>query len=130
MEGVRILSVINVALYGILFAVLVFVFKDAGWRSYPLISVCAGLFIIYQLLPHIESISGVFRESGVIPDAAALMLKIVGIGYICGFSADMCRDLGAGEIAAKVEMFGKFEIIILVLPVVKEILDAGMGLLK
>ncbi len=125
------MSVIELALYSILFAVLVFVFREAGWRSYPLISVCAGLFILYRILPHIESISKLFEAAGgTIPEAAGLMLKVIGIGYICGFAGDVCRELGAGEIASKLELFGKLEIIILVLPVLEDILNIGIEMLK
>ena len=46
------------------------------------------------------------------------------------FSAELCRDAGESAIASKLELVGKAEIIILALPLVRELLGLAGGLMS
>ncbi|MBQ4121735.1 MAG: hypothetical protein IJD35_06965 [Clostridia bacterium] len=50
-----------------------------------------------------------------------LLLKSVGISLVVSTASDICRDCGENAIAAKVELLGKCEILLLSLPLLKEI---------
>lgn len=48
---------------------------------------------------------------------AALLLKVVGITWICEFVAGICRDSGFSAVASQVELFGKIAILFAGMPV-------------
>lgn len=52
-----------------------------------------------------------------------LILKMVGITYMCEFGTQVCKDAGQGAIASQVEMFGKIMILITGLPIVLAIIE-------
>ena len=52
-----------------------------------------------------------------------IVLKIIGISYICQFAADICKDAGEASIAGKIELGGKIIIISLSMPIIYNLLD-------
>lgn len=53
----------------------------------------------------------------------AILLKVVGITYICEFCASVCKDAGYATIAGQIEVFGKLAILLAGLPVLLTIIE-------
>lgn len=51
-----------------------------------------------------------------------LLIKIVGITYLAEFSSGLCKDAGAAALASQIELFGKFSILVLCMPVMTSLL--------
>ena len=114
-------------------AVLALVLREAGFRSPKLVSV-AGIVVlavasatrlgrlVKELLP--PAFGDEVREG------ARLMLKMIGAGYVYGICSDICRELGESGIANALQVAGRVEILLLLLPTLIEILELGAGLLK
>lgn len=51
------------------------------------------------------------------------LLKIVGITYICEFSAAICKDAGFSALAGQVEVLGKLAVMFAGLPILLAILE-------
>lgn len=58
------------------------------------------------------------------------LLKALGIAVITHVCATVCRDSGEGSVAGYVELGGKIEIIILSLPLIREIISSSLELLE
>ena len=58
------------------------------------------------------------------------MLKIIGIGYLVEFSANVCRDSGNSSIADKVIIAGKMMIFIISLPIITNLFDLVLDLVQ
>ncbi len=52
-----------------------------------------------------------------------LLIKIIGITYLAEFSADLCKDAGAGTLASQIELFGKLSILVLCMPIITSLLE-------
>lgn len=52
-----------------------------------------------------------------------LILKMVGITYLCEFGTQVCKDAGQGAIAIQVELFGKIMVLITGLPILLAIIE-------
>lgn len=52
-----------------------------------------------------------------------VILKMIGLAYVCQFSSDLCRDAGYNAIASQVEMAGKISLILLSIPVLMSVID-------
>ena len=63
-----------------------------------------------------------------IGDVSSSLLKIVGIGYLSGITADVCRGVGEGGIASSVTLVAKAEIIAIAAPYFFDIVEMGVSL--
>lgn len=52
-----------------------------------------------------------------------LLLKLIGITYICEFAANICKDAGYSTLSSHVELFGKVMIMVAGLPVMKTMIE-------
>lgn len=59
---------------------------------------------------------------------AQLLLSAVGIAALVGVCADLCRACGETTVASYVEMAGRLEILLLCIPLIREVLAAVAAL--
>ena len=52
-----------------------------------------------------------------------ILLKIVGITYICEFCAGICRDAGYGAVGGQIEIFGKVMVLLTGLPILLSVVS-------
>ena len=52
-----------------------------------------------------------------------LFIKLIGITYLCEFSANLCRDSGYSALGSHIELFGKISIMMAGLPMIKTMLE-------
>jgi len=88
---------------------------------------CAFL-IVSALSPVLQELSALGDSVGA-QDYVTVLLRALGIALLTHICAGVCRDLGEGSIGVWVEMAGKVEILLLCLPLLREILKAASKLL-
>lgn len=59
-----------------------------------------------------------------------LLLKLIGITYICEFAANICKDAGYSTLSSHIELFGKVMIMVAGLPVMKTMMEMIEGMLR
>ena len=59
----------------------------------------------------------------------SILMKMVGITYICEFASALCRDGGYQSIAAQLETFGKLSILAVSAPVILSLFETIENLL-
>ena len=98
-----------------------------------LVSLAGGVVILLLLINYISNILDVFRDlidkANLSPTLFSSVLKIVGIGYLTEFTANLCQDTGNSSLASKVGLAGKIIILFLALPIITNLLDVIMGIL-
>ena len=77
----------------------------------------------------INNFTSLVNKTGVSPDLFSLILKIIGIGYLTEFAANLCVDSGCNSIADKILLAGKVLIMIVALPIISSLIDVIVGLL-
>lgn len=91
------------------------------------IAVAAGVIIFLAFVGKIGAVvtivSGVASKAGLNGVYLDTVLKIIGIGYLADFGAQVCRDAGEGALATKVEFAAKVLILVLALPIIAGLLD-------
>lgn len=92
-----------------------------------LLSVAAAGLILTALLKNINQILVVFNNlalnSQLNISYLKLIVKVVGIAYLAGFGAQICKDAGEGSMAAKIELAGKIFILSLGIPIMVGLLE-------
>ena len=98
-----------------------------------ILAVAAGavlmLGIILGFSPAAEEIRLLLEESGLNGEYASILFRALGICFLAQFAADACRDAGESALASRVELGGKTAVVILSLPLFREIMTVALGLL-
>ncbi len=53
----------------------------------------------------------------------AILLKVIGITYICEFSAGICKDAGFGAVSDQLEILGKLSVMFAGLPILFAVIE-------
>ena len=80
------------------------------------------------VIDFVREISGILGKDGEI--YVETLLKALGIAVITHVCATVCRDSGEGSVAGYVELGGRIEIVILSLPLIREIISSSLELLE
>lgn len=103
-------------------------------KERPEIAIVLGLaatgVILLALLQSINQILTVFESVAVKAhlnlEYFKLIVKIVGVAYLAGFGAQICKDAGEGGMAAKIELAGKISILTMGIPLMVGLLEVIM----
>ena len=117
---------------GLLSVALALVLRECGFRGARLFSAVAALAVVFSLSEGLEAVSRLLGEGAAITGAsegAKCILRIIGISYIFGIAAEVCRELGEGGIASAVLVAGRVEIFLIGAPFIGELLNIAAGLL-
>ena len=125
-------------LTGILALALTAAFSAVALRKYApetsvVIAVAAGAVILLELLSHLspelQEIRSLLSQAGLDGSYGAVLLKTLGVCFVCQFTSDACRDAGQTALASKVELAAKLSMLIIALPLLKGILHTAAELL-
>ena len=118
---------------GIIFAFLGFLLSELGFGGKKIFTVLSIVFILSFLASSLSGIVGevgTLAELGGVGEAAKCSLKILFLGYVFGISSDVCAELGENGVANALSLVGRGEIILLVMPYVRDVVNLGVGLIK
>ena len=117
---------------GLLCAFSAFILKGLAFRAAPIFAAMCAVSLLSLmgdgLGELINTVTGISDAAG-ISSTVSSIVRVIGAGYLFGISSDICRELGEAGIAKAVEVVGRVEIILFVLPHFIEIINVGAGLL-
>ena len=132
MEGIISAKVGGLALV-CLVALLVLRQVKPEWGAFVRMAaaVAAAGFILTALsgvLALVEELSSISGEA--LPaDTWGILLRALGVAFLTGIAASICRDSGEGGLAGWVEMAGRVEILLLSFPLIRTVLSTVSDLL-
>ena len=98
------------------------------------IPILTGAVILMICVPYISALMDMFVRiadtAGVKSAHLKIVIKIIGIAYICRFASDICRDAGENSVSGKIELGGKLLIITLSMPIIFDLLDIILRILN
>lgn len=104
--------------------------KGLGFRGAAVFSTAMmTLMLAYAISsahPIFDFLGGITGDGAEYTEAA---IKIVGVGYATGITADICRELGENGIARAVLFGAKVEMILIALPYVRRITELAVKLM-
>lgn len=127
MEIVKIIGV------GLITVVCILLVKQVKPEIAICIGLVGGIIIISMIVNYafeiINTFTSIADKTGVSSGLFKTILKIIGIGYITEFSANLCNDSGNSGVADKILLGGKIIILTYSLPIVTSIIEILMGIL-
>ena len=127
------MTVLQICGAGVLAAAALVILKDARAPHPEALTAVFAALVMGRVLMNTEEVVSFISGMSAGTSAAehvSTLLKAAGIAFAVDTASEICRGAGEGGIATCVETFGKFELIVLTLPVVSELLELSMGLLK
>lgn len=118
------IKIIFIAVITILLSILVSKVNEEYKLYFILIfGIIAVLLIFEELRVHISSMLAVFTNYNIKIDNFGILIKIVGIAYICDFVSMICKDLDYESIGKKIEMSGKLIILVYSFDIILKFID-------
>ena len=121
------MDIVKVIAVGIITAICVVILKQVK-PELSILAIIAGSVIILFLI--LEAVGGVFVEYKSLLDKTGLnsgiftsVLKVIGVGYLVEFAGDICTDAGVPSVSQKILLAGKILILIMCLPVIKNLIE-------
>lgn len=121
------MEIIKISTVGIITAFCVIVLKDSKSELSVLLIVLGSIFIIFILLNYISNIILIIKnlclKVGISSEILKTIFKVIGIGFITEFSADIIEESGSKSLASKVITAGKIIIFYISLPIIISLFD-------
>lgn len=119
------LSIVQVVLLAVIGMILALVCRSKSAEMSVIISLGVCLLLMFfmvqafdELVQFVQRIAGYMNLSYV-----GVLLKLIGIAYVCEFASGLCRDAGYQAVSGQIEMAGKVAMMVISLPVMLAILD-------
>lgn len=125
--------VIRASALGILCAVTGILLRPLRSDFTGLVRMAGGILIFGAVVlgigETVRETAELFLSDG-IAEYVSVMLRALGIALLTRICTDLCRDAGEGVAASGVELAGKAAILMLCLPIIKEILGYAARFLQ
>lgn len=120
-------EVIKIGMLGIVGVLLAVQFKSTKPEYSLYIGIGSAILVFYYA---VRCLYGLITELGILQGKLSvgagylgILLKIVGITYICEFSAGICKDAGFSSVAGQIEVLGKMSVMFAGLPILLAVLE-------
>ncbi|MBQ1992536.1 MAG: stage III sporulation protein AD [Clostridia bacterium] len=128
------MNIAGICILAVIASIIAIALKQSTPQISLVLSLVTGVIILIAISAYLpvftDKINLLISQSGVDKEYTRVLLKSVGICFICQFSSDICNDSGQSALATKVELAGKILILISALPLMEEILEIASSLLS
>jgi len=127
---ITLLKIVAIALVTVFAHILI---KQVKPEIAIIISIVGSILIISMTVNSLSSVINsfykIFTQTGVDTTLLSPLFKIIAIGYIGEFGANLCVDAGANSVADKILFSAKVIILVLALPIITTVIDLVVALL-
>lgn len=126
----EIAKVIGIGIVGGILAVAV---KKTNPELGMQVSIAAGVIVFCLVLGYLAQAVNFIRsfaeQYGALYQGTLVLLKVIGIAYLCEFGVQVLKDAGENALAVKVELAGKVIIFAVTLPLIGQFAQMVLELL-
>lgn len=120
-------ELVKVAFLGIAGVLLAMQFKGGRSEYGFYIGFAVSILIFCYALRQVEAVLLQFERIrsylGGTENYLSILLKVIGITYICEFSAGICKDAGYQAVAGQIEVLGKLSVMFAGLPILLAVIE-------
>ena len=128
------MGIIQIAMIGIGAVALALMVKQQKSEYALYLSLSAVVLILVfsmnRLQVVMETIRKIEQYTGIDVAMLKILVKLMGITYVAEFASGICKDAGFSAIGSQIEMFAKFSIMAVSVPVLLTLLETIEGLLS
>ena len=127
------MSAFQIAGVALLAVIVLALLRELRPTLLPSLRLCASVVLIGAgialLAPIVTQIRGLLAASDA-GELGGIVMRALGIAMISELAASFCEDMGEQTIARCVSTFGKWEILVLCIPLVDKVLQLAKELLQ
>jgi len=127
------MEIIKIIGVGIITSICVLVIKQLKPEVAVVVGIAGSLVIMIMVINMLSDVLNIFNvivdKTGISKELFSAILKIIGIGYVTEFGANICLDSGSASIADKVLLGGKIVIMVLALPIITSLIEIIVSIL-
>lgn len=93
----------------------------------------AGLIfglLVADLIPAFSMMRGLMDRVGFSGEYVRILIKCLGICFLCDLAGQICREAGQEAISAKIDLAGKTAVLLLTLPMFEQLLEIALSLIE
>ncbi len=128
-----IITFVKILAVGLITTVAYILVKQTRPEIAMIISIAGSVLLITMTVSALgdvfSSFYNIFTATGVEFELLAPLFKIIAIGYLAEFGANICQDAGANSVADKILFSAKIIILLISLPIINSVIDAVVNLL-
>ncbi|MEW6229155.1 MAG: stage III sporulation protein AD [Bacillota bacterium] len=130
----RIVDIARVLAVCVMATVLIVMLRSERPEIAIWLSIVTAVIVFASMLGHISFLVRALTDLASRTKAGNVyfvtVLKVIGVAYLAGFGAEVCRDAGEGAIATRLEFAGKVIILVMALPVLVAVLETIVRFLR
>ncbi len=120
-------EIVKIGFLGIAGVLLAIQFRGTKGEYATYIGLAVSIIIFCFSMRQMETIMGQFLKIRTYLNGSerylSILFKVIGITYICEFSADICRDAGYQAVAGQIEVLGKLTVMFAGLPILFAVIE-------
>lgn len=121
------MDIFKVVAVGFVTAICVVILKQVKPELCIFVGIAGALIIIFLVLDSLTSVFGDYQtildKTGIDNSLFSCILKVIGIGYLVEFCSGICAEAGVKIVAEKILFAGKILILIMCMPVFRNLID-------
>ena len=126
-------EIIKIALLGITGVLFAVQFRQQRPEYALLIGFALSVLVFSYVLglagSLLDEFLGLQQYLGETQGYLGILMKVVGITYLCEFSAGMCKDAGFAAVSDQIEILGKLSVLFAGLPILLAVIQQIYGIL-
>lgn len=124
---------IQAALFGIIASMASMKIKSIRPEIGLVIGLVSSLMLAVYGLKEMKQVLDVFETirtySGIPKSYFQILLKLIGISFLCEFASNICKDSGQATIGKQIEFIGKLSILVVSIPIFQILLETVQKLM-
>ncbi|MCM1497777.1 MAG: stage III sporulation protein AD [Clostridium sp.] len=101
--------------------------KNLNSSMWVYLSLGLSMFVLFYILNRLsfvlDFLDDVMGDIGLESGYFEILIKIIGISYLCEFTANICRESGFVAVAGQIEIGGKLTMMVMSMPILMAIVD-------
>ena len=86
-------------------------------------------WILADLIPAFSVMRELMERAALSSEVVKILIKALGVCCLCELAGQVCREAGQLAIASKIDLAGKVTILLLALPLFRELLELSLSLM-
>ncbi|MDE5864352.1 MAG: stage III sporulation protein AD [Lachnospiraceae bacterium] len=107
--------------------------KNLNSSMWIYLSLALSMFVLFYILNRLQFVldflDDVMGDIGLESGYFEILIKIIGISYLCEFTANICRESGFVAVAGQIEIGGKLTMMVMSMPILMAIVETITSIL-
>lgn len=118
---------------GLVSALIIICLKNANSELAAPVSIASGLLVLLMTVSYVKDFVSFFGDianvAGIDDGVYKIVLKVLAISYLSEFASGAVEDLGQKNLSEKIQFAGKAIMIVLAVPLLKNLIEKVVALL-